>query len=182
LYYALGLEENETMIKRHRVSLGPFLERWNARAEAAHEAAKLFDVSLLNACAECGGCEQDCPVAEAVQDFNPNAIVRAVAEGRIEEMLEQGRFWDCLDCLTCYEMCPQRFGMNTVFSKLKELATERGQVPRTLASLQDSFYEKGALASASRGLRKRLGLPDANAAPVEQLKQVLDDDDGKGED
>jgi len=181
LYFALGLEENETMVKRHRISVQNFLERWSQRAEAARQVATRFDAKLLSACAACGACREDCPVAAALESFNPNEIIEKVAEGRIAEVLEEAEFWNCLDCMTCYEMCPQRFGMNTVFNKLKEIATAEGRLPQTLAALQKSFYETGALAAASRGLRKRLGLPDPADPGIADLKKVLGEDRDEGE-
>ena len=90
------------------------------------------DINDLARCAACGACLDDCPVATSCEDFDPNEIVKRVLEGQMEDVLAEGKFWQCLDCLTCFELCPQRFGMQSLFSKLKEIASERGEVPETL--------------------------------------------------
>jgi heterodisulfide reductase subunit B len=156
----LGIDPDEGTLKRRRVKLEPLLEKWALLAEIQKKVGEQFDLKSLARCASCGACLKDCPVALAYESFNPNDIVKAVLEGRIEEVIEKGEFWNCLDCLTCFELCPQRFGMQTVFSKLKEIAGKAGKTPETLGKMRQSFRDKGRIAEGSAAARKRLGLPD----------------------
>ena len=157
---ALGLPPDESTLKRRRVKIDPLLAKWDAMSGVERLVAKDFDIKSLSRCAACGACVKDCPVALAYPEFNPNDIIRMVLEGRVEEVLEKGAFWNCLDCLTCFEMCPQRFGMQAVFSRLKETASRRGKAPDTLEKVRRAFREKGRIAEGSASARKRLGLPD----------------------
>ena len=143
-----------------------------------YDALSLEDnVAVVNEkCTFCGACLDDCPVAQSYADFNPNEIVKAVVDGRLEEVLEEGAFWNCLDCLTCFELCPQRFGMNTLFSRLKEMASQRGQTPETLRKVRGGFYEKGRVAQGSAGARRRMGLPEAPSTGDDELRKLLEED------
>ncbi len=169
----LGEEPDEMTLKRRRVKIDGLLAKW-ARLEKTRAAvAEAFDFASLARCAACGACNDDCPVAQAYPQFDPNAIVRKVVGGEIEEVMEDGFFWNCLDCLTCFELCPQRFGMQTLFSKLKEMAAERGQVPKTLQKVRDAFYQNGKVAQGSAAIRKRYGLPELPAIGDEELRDLL---------
>lgn len=172
----LGHEPDGATLKRRRVKIDPLLEKWERLEKVQGEVAGEFDLESLARCAACGACLDDCPVALSYADFNPNEIVKAVLEGRLEEVLEEGAFWNCLDCLTCFELCPQRFGMQSLFSRLKEIAAERGQVPETLQKVRRAFYEKGRVAQGSAGARKRIGLPDAPSTGDEDLRKLLEED------
>jgi heterodisulfide reductase subunit B len=169
----LGQTPDETTLKRRRVKIEPLLARWQRLQEVEKSVAKDFDIKSLSRCAACGACLKDCPVALAYQDFNPNAIIKMVLEGRVEEVLEKGEFWNCLDCLTCFELCPQRFGMQTVFSRLKEIAAKNGKTPETLGKIRQAFAEKGRIAEGSASARKRLGLPDLPSGGEDDLKKLF---------
>jgi len=170
----LGREPDESTLKRRRVKIEPLLAKWQRLTDVQKTLAKDFDVKSLARCASCGACVKDCPVATAYESFDPNAIISMILEGRLDEVLEEGKFWNCLDCLTCYEMCPQRFGMQTVFSKLKEMASAAGRTPESLVKLRDAFREKGRIAVGSASARKRLGLPDLPQDGEEDLRILFD--------
>lgn len=172
----LGFEPDETTLKRRRVKVGALLTRWRKLEEVEREVAEHFDIKSLSRCAACGACLDDCPVATSYEDFDPNDLIKRVLAGELEEVLEEGKFWNCLDCLTCFELCPQRFGMQTLFSRLKEMAAERGQVPEMLKKVRESFYQKGRVAQGSAGARRRLGLPDLPSGGEKDLKDLLRED------
>jgi heterodisulfide reductase subunit B len=170
---ALGTDPDEQTLKRRRVKLDPVLAKWARMREMQKEISKHFDLKSLSRCSACAACLKDCPVALANNTFDPNAIIKDILEGRLEEVLKEGRFWHCLDCLTCYELCPQRFGMQSVFSKLKEMAAERGLVPASMTAVRKAFDDKGRIVEGSATLRKRYGLPDLPAGGEEELKKLL---------
>jgi heterodisulfide reductase subunit B len=173
----LGNDPDEQTLKRRRVKLEPVLEKWRRLREVQAALSKDFDLKSLARCAACGACVKDCPVCAAWQDFNPNDIVQQVLSGDLDKVLAEGRFWNCLDCLTCYELCPQRFGMQSVFSRLKELAREKGLVPESMAKVREAFNEKGRIVEGSAGLRKRYGLCDLPAGGEKDLKRLLEEED-----
>jgi len=172
----LGEEPDKAALKRRRVKIDGLLEKWERLEEVQREVAGEFDFKSLARCAACAACLDDCPVALSYADFNPNQIVKDVLEGRLEGVLEAGDFWNCLDCLTCFELCPQRFGMQALFKRLKEIAAERGEVPETLEKVRRAFYDKGRVAEGSKGARRRMGLPETPSTGDDDLKRLLQED------
>ena len=141
-----------------------------------------IDVDLLDKCAACGACDSDCPVCQSDGNYSANAVVRLVSQGRIDEAIDQLAPWQCLDCLTCHEMCPNRFGMHTVFRLLRKRALERGAPPETLAKSRRAVALTGRMAQASAALRQRLGLPEVSTASVADIERLfLPQDEDKGD-
>ena len=179
LYYlellglALGLSPEELGLERHRVTAAPFLEKWRARQMAIDEVRRHWSYPLLRACAECGACREDCPVARADASFDANALVSALAEGRIEEVLGSAELWKCVECYTCAELCPNKYGQMAILRTAKHLAMARGQAPPAVLEGIRVFRERGRLTEVSAAQRKRLGLPAASAAPAQELRELL---------
>lgn len=169
----LGRPPDQATLKRRRVKLDSLLEKWDSLEKTQAAVSENFDLETLARCAACGACNDDCPVCLAYEEFDPNDLVRRVLDGGLEDVLDEGKFWNCLDCMTCFELCPQRFGMQTLFSRLKEMAAERGQVPETLQKVREAFHEKGKVAEGSAAARKRYGLPPVPAAGDEELRRLL---------
>jgi heterodisulfide reductase subunit C len=184
LYYpellglALGLSPNELGLDRHRVDVGPLLEKWEARRAAIDEARRHWDYPLLRACADCGACVEDCPVARADASFSPNALVSALAAGDVEAVLNSPDLWKCVECYTCAELCPNKYDQMTILRIAKNLALARGLAPAAVLEGFKAFRDKGRLTEASVAQRRRLGLPAVTPAPAEELRELLD---GNGE-
>jgi len=179
LYYpellglALGLEPEELGMDRHRVDVAPFLERWRGQQKAIDVIRRRWDYPLLRACAECGACVDDCPVARADPTYDPNALVRALAAGELEAVLRSPDLWKCVECYTCAELCPNKYDQMTILRQAKNLAIAKGLAPVAVAEGMRAFREKGRLTEASVVQRRRLGLPPAPEAPVEELQALL---------
>jgi CoB--CoM heterodisulfide reductase subunit B len=171
---ALGLRPEELGLDRHRVDAGPFLEKWEARRAAVDEARQHWNYPLLRACAECGACVEDCPVARADPAFNPNELVAALAAGEIETVLNSPELWKCVECYTCAELCPNKYDQMTILRVAKHLALGRGRGPAAVREGFRTFRDKGRLTEASVAQRRRLGLPAVTPAPAEELRQLLD--------
>lgn len=171
---ALGLSPEELGVDRHRVDAGPFLARWQARREALDAVGQVWDPRLLRACAECGACVDDCPVARADADFDPNALVRALAAGDLESVLTSPELWKCVECYTCAELCPNKYDQMHILQLAKTLAIARGLAPQAVREGMAAFRERGRLSEASVAQRRRLGLPPTPPAPVEELRKLLE--------
>ena len=173
LAFCLMGELDEAALKRHRVRLGAAFEEIEAREERIALLKDEIDVELLDKCAACGACDADCPVCQSDGDYSANAVVRLVAQGRIDEAVGQLAQWQCLDCLTCYEMCPNNFGMHTVFRLLRKRAIEQGASAETLSRARQEVATTGRMAQGSAALRKRLGLPEISTAPMEEIERLF---------
>jgi len=184
LYYpelmglAMGMEPDELGLDRHRVDVGPFLEKWEARRERIDLVRKHWDYQLVRACAECGACVDDCPVARVDPSFDPNALVRALAAGDAEQVLESPELWKCVECYTCAELCPNKYDQMTILRVAKNLALARGKAPRAVLEGVKTFRETGRLTEASVAQRRRLGLPPVGPAPAEELRELLEGQGG----
>ncbi len=173
---ALGMEPDELGIERHRVDTAPFLDRWRGRRAAVDLVRSEWNYALLRACAECGACVEDCPVARADPTFDPNALVRALAAGQVEAVLESPDLWKCVECYTCTELCPNKYDQMTILRKAKRLAIARGLAPAGVVEGMRAFREKGRLTEASVAQRRRLGLPPSPEAAAEELRRLLGDE------
>jgi CoB--CoM heterodisulfide reductase subunit B len=184
LYYpellglALGMEPEELGMDRHRVGVEPFLEKWRERRAAFDEVRCHWNYALLKACAECGACVEDCPVAQADPTFDPNALVRALAEGEIDAALRSPELWKCVECYTCAELCPNRYDQMTILRQAKHLAIARGLAPAGAREGIKAFRERGRLTEASAAQRRRLGLPEATEGGGEELRTLLEEESG----
>jgi len=180
--FCLMGELNDSTLKRHRVNLNGVLEELEARKRRLEVLGDEIDIDLLDTCAACGACDSDCPVCQSDGNYSANAVVRLVSQGRIDEAIDQLAPWQCLDCLTCHEMCPNRFGMHTVFRLLRKRALERGASPETLAKSRQAVALTGRTAQASAALRQRLGLPEVSTASMEDIERLLlPQDEDKGD-
>ncbi len=171
---ALGLEADELGLNMHRIKTDNFLNSWQERSQGIALIEEHFNLDALKRCQACQACENDCPAALNIPDFNPQEIIAEVLAGNIEELLSLPAIWNCLECHTCVELCPQRFGMEQVFSVLKRLAVQKQTMPDTLKSMLGTFDATGKLGQPQATLRKRLNLPEAKASGVEEWKQFLE--------
>ncbi len=170
---ALGLKPEELGVERHRMDVGPFLDRFQGRREAMDLVRRHWDLSLLRACAECGACVEDCPVARADPTYDPNALVRALAAGEVEQVLGSPELWKCVECYTCAELCPNKYDQMTILRQAKTLAIARGAAPAAALEGMRAFRETGTLTQASAAQRKRLGLPAQPKVGAEELRELL---------
>jgi len=172
----MGHDPEELGLDMHRVSVQPFLDKWEERQADKARLASFFDVSLLNKCDSCKACKDDCPVCKVDPTFDPTEIIGDLVRGNLDGVLADGQLWKCLECYTCQEMCHSRIGMADNFRKLKELAMAAGSGPESVSAAYATFLKTGVLGSPKEGARKKLGLMPLPASGGEELARVLDDD------
>lgn len=170
---ALGFSPKEMGMDMHRVDTEGFLREWSEKYGYLQLLGEDFDLSSLQRCYECGACVDDCPVVKVNLFFEPNKMIGEILSGSLEEVLASEEVWQCLDCYTCYELCPQKFGMNRVFDKLKVLALKRGHVPPGMSASMDMFLKTGALGEPTN-VRRKLKLPEHPARGGEELKKLIE--------
>jgi heterodisulfide reductase subunit C len=142
----------------------------------------------VNFCYQCGACVGDCPSARFSEDFNPRQIMQAVLYGLEEEVVgESSPVWQCSNCFTCFDRCPQNVKPIEVIIALKNLMRERGIVPKGVDRLVEGLRKTGRSAmvtSATHRRREELGLPPLPELDLEPLEILLADFDtpagGKG--
>jgi heterodisulfide reductase subunit B/heterodisulfide reductase subunit C len=175
-----GHEPAELGLDMHRVSVQPFLDKWEDRQADRVRLAGSFDIQLLAKCASCGACKDDCPVCKVDPAFQPTEIVEALVNGKLDEVLAGDELWKCLECYTCQELCHSDIGMAETFRKLKELAMEAGHGPDSVAAAYETFLSTGTLGKPKESARKKLGLDPLPATGGDVLGRLMKNE-GEGE-
>jgi CoB--CoM heterodisulfide reductase subunit B len=178
LYYpellglAMGFTPQELGMEMHRIDAAEFLSRWDSRYNYLKELKEVFDLPALRKCYECGACVNDCPVVKINPEFNPNEIIGQILSGGLNAVIDSHDIWRCVDCYTCYELCPQKMGMNKIFDKIKHIAIEKRKAPKGFSASIEMFKKDGRLGEPT-SVRKKLKLPEPPKSGGEELKKLL---------
>lgn len=170
---SVGLNAQDIGLYEHRVSTERFLQRYEENLKEYEKAQTLIDLDLVRNCYECGACVDDCPVALIDERFDPQHILGLLLKGRLDDALEEGGFWLCVQCHTCSELCPQKLSMENIFEYLRREAMRRGIMPKMLKMGADMFEQKGVLAEVQQRLRRKLNLPDLPESGDKDLAKLL---------
>lgn len=172
LNLAMGAQPGEIGLDMHKVDCTPFTQ---VLPDAGSQGLDLpgLDMGAVRRCAECGACVHDCPVVRADDSFDPNAVMRRLASGNCDGLLESPDIWKCVDCYVCAELCPQNFGMDKAFEALRHAAGRQGIRPAGTSAQVAAFVKSARLTEAAEGPRRKLGLPPAPKSAVEDLRQLL---------
>jgi len=176
---ALGFSAGDMGLAAHRVDTAPFFAAWKEREHADDIINSLCNLADVRRCYECGACVADCPAAAADERFQPRELIGRFLAGQVDELVNSVLPWLCLECHTCYELCPQKFGMEKVFTALKRLALARGTAPAPIKGGVELFGKTGRLAEPDLRSRKKLGLPDLPGGGGEDLSKLLEVDPGE---
>jgi heterodisulfide reductase subunit B/heterodisulfide reductase subunit C len=171
---AMGIPAEELGLKEHRVGLDAFFKTWGKQSGTLEAIGDRIDLAALKRCYECGACVDDCPSAQVSSRFQPQELIGSLLRGDIEELLQGKAIWQCLECHTCTELCPQKFGMEKAFTTLKQLALERGVAPPPVQGGVKGFLKTGRLGSPDEKARKKLGLDPLPPGGEAELRQLLD--------
>ena len=174
---AYGHTPEEIGLDMHRVSVQPFLDKWESRQADKAKLALNFDVALLNKCDSCRACKDDCPVCKIDPTFQPNDIIHQLVEGDLDQVIEDGQLWKCLECYTCLELCHSEIGMAETFRKLKEIAIERGVGPESVPQSYKMFMETGTLGKPKQSARKKLGLDPLPEDGGDAMSRIMGNSD-----
>ena len=135
----------------------------------------------VNYCYQCGACVGDCPSARFSEDFNPRQIMLGVLYGMEREVVgPDSPVWQCSNCFTCFDRCPQDVKPIEVIIALKNLMGERGIMPQGVDRMVDGLLNTGRSALVTKATHRRreeLGLPPLSELDVSQLQVLLADDD-----
>ena len=132
-----------------------------------------LDLEVLKRCKECRGCETDCPAYLTIEGYSPCYLIKAILEGRIEECLESDMIWQCLECHTCLEVCPQCYSWEKVMTALKQEAIKRGKAPKTVSKGRDTFLKTGRLGDPRIPPREKMKLPKPQEVGLEDFKKLV---------
>ncbi len=129
-------------------------------------------------CYQCGACVGDCPAAMYSVDFNPREILLQALLGNEEALTgEDSPIWNCTNCYTCYERCPQAVRPVEVIIALKNICFEKVTAAPEVRELVNSVRTTGRtvkITSLSDRRRKELGLKEVRLVPIEELEKLFE--------
>jgi heterodisulfide reductase subunit C len=131
-----------------------------------------------NYCYQCGACVADCPAGNYSERFNPRLILLKAILGFEDELIRpDSEIWDCTNCYTCSERCPQDVRPVDVIIALKNLCALEGKAPPLIGNIYGAVLATGIttkISSLVERRRQELGLPPLKEFPVGDLKEILE--------
>jgi heterodisulfide reductase subunit C len=132
-----------------------------------------LDLAAIKRCIECRGCEHDCPSFKYIEGYNPTVVNIDIINGDTEKWIGSKMVWQCLECHTCSEMCPQTYSWETVFTKLKAEAMKRKVAPKSVLKGISAFAKTGKLMEPRLSAREKFGLPSIAPDGGEDIRMLL---------
>lgn len=129
-------------------------------------------------CYQCGACVGDCPAAMYSVDFNPREILLQALLGDEEALTKKDSpIWNCTNCYTCYERCPQAVRPVEVIIALKNICYQKMTASPEVNQIVESVKASGRtvrITSLSDRRRKELGLGEIKSVPTDELKELFE--------
>lgn len=111
-----------------------------ALAELDHSRFRSWPFAQ-DVCLTCGLCASACPVSE-VDGYDPRKIVRMVAMGLSDELVEARWPWICTMCAKCEVLCPMEIDIPNLMRRIRGLRS-RSDVPGILHSGVEAALKTG---------------------------------------
>ena len=98
----------------------------------------------LNACFTCGTCTNGCPITETpgMDDWHIRKVIRMLALGLVDEVVESKFPWVCTGCGRCAHACPMDVDIPYIMLYMKHLRP-REEVPGILHKGALNNFETG---------------------------------------
>ncbi len=126
-------------------------------------------------CFQCGVCASSCPVARTTPRFNPREVIRHALMGDKENVLTTEAIWLCCSCYACQERCPQKVEIADLIFAFRNVALQRGILPRGYIEQASGFLNNGRImspASFTQKQRETLGLPPLPSTGIDALRKI----------
>ena len=79
----------------------------------------------IEMCYHCHKCTAGCPIVEQMA-YGPDRVLRMVALGETETLLNSTDIWLCAGCYTCATRCPNDIDISSVMDALRQIAAQQG--------------------------------------------------------
>jgi heterodisulfide reductase subunit C len=146
--------------------------------------AEKVEGDLANFCYQCGACVGDCPATRYSPAFNPREIMLKVLYGLESELLgPESVLWECTNCYSCHERCPQEVKPVEVVISLKNMLADRGLAPPAAEKVVQTFMTSGRTVPDNPAIdkqRAKFGLPPLSPVPMDEIRTLLDSDAESG--
>ncbi|MBD3352545.1 MAG: hypothetical protein GF364_13740 [Candidatus Lokiarchaeota archaeon] len=135
--------------------------------------------STISYCYQCTSCTSACPIADITDGkYNPRKLIINALLGLTEKIFvdKDPSVWDCTQCCTCDEICPQHVKLTEIFAFIKNQFAERHEAPEGFLGEARAVYENGLaipMQSAIKRRRDSLGLSDPPEFDYDELKDIM---------
>jgi len=133
-------------------------------------------------CYECAKCTSGCPVSKIYPNFAPHRIVILTRMGFTDDLIKGQEIWQCAQCLTCKERCPQSVAPADLITALRNVAyIEKIDVPKGFKLIAQKIYNGGVIGEPTEIMsremdffdREELGLPDIEFENSESFQNAM---------
>jgi len=103
-------------------------------------------------------------------------MLKALLGFEDELISSESEIWDCTNCYTCSERCPQDVRPIDVIIALKNICVREGKAPPFVGKVYDSVLISGITTKMSSLIEKRreeFGLSPIKEVPVEEIKKMI---------
>jgi heterodisulfide reductase subunit C len=137
--------------------------------------------STISYCYQCTSCTSACPIAEITSGrYNPRKLIINALLGLKEKIFIQKdpSVWDCTQCCTCDEICPQKVKITEILTYIKNQFAEQKIAPEGFLSEARAVYQNGRsvpIQPAIERRREQLGLtkvPEINYAELQDIMKM----------
>lgn len=148
--------------------------------EFRNEVLNKYISSTVSYCYQCTSCTSACPISDITNgEYNPRKLIINAMLGLKENLFVEKKpsVWDCTQCCTCDEICPQHVKLTEIFAFIKNQFAERHEAPEGFLSEAKILYEHGKsvpLQSAIERRRESLGLPNVPELNYNEIKDLMD--------
>lgn len=138
--------------------------------------------STISYCYQCTSCTSACPIADITQGkYNPRKLIINALLGLKEKIFVQKdpSVWDCTQCCTCDEICPQKVKLTEIFAYIKNQFAEQKIAPEGFLSEARAVYQNGRsvpIQPAIERRREQLGLgkvPDLDYGELNDIMKMV---------
>lgn len=131
----------------------------------------------LKICFQCGTCTSSCPIAQIIDTYRPNQLIRLAQFGLKDKVLSSKTIWLCAACSTCVDRCPQGVEMADVLRVLQNLAVKEGYIPRVFKDFGSAILKTGFVYNIpkTRTMKREVaGLPPLSKTKIEDIKKLAE--------
>lgn len=107
------------------------------------EALAIINPASIENCMVCGECISRCFLNSAYPEINPRKLIRKLALGRAQEVVDSEFIWACTLCGRCTTDCPKELRMDAIMREVRAIAWVQCKSPARIREGIEKIRELG---------------------------------------